>query len=166
MRIIFLVSVPVSATEFLKPLGFPKWWDDNGVFCYVNKVIFGKHLRMGAGSQWSQPWDQRLELSVPPPWPQGREEPLKIDLNRQWPMSYSVMPVYRSLHKPPRTGFRERPSWWAHGDLGRVGSVLSPHTSSCTCLLSGCCWVLSFYDTLVNIVNRIFLWVLWVTWAN
>lgn len=28
------------------------------------------------------------------------------------------------------------------------------------------CSVLSFYNTLVNLVNRIFLWVLWVTWAN
>lgn len=25
------------------------------VICYVNEVIFGKHLRMGDGCQWSQP---------------------------------------------------------------------------------------------------------------
>lgn len=37
----------------------------NSVFCYVNEVTFGKHWRMGASGQCSQPRIRALEL--PPP---------------------------------------------------------------------------------------------------
>lgn len=50
----YLVLDPVPGTELLKPLNFPKRWSYKGVFCHVNEVIFGEHLRMGTGCQWSQ----------------------------------------------------------------------------------------------------------------
>ena len=56
-KYIYLILVPVSATEFLKPLNFLGAESHRGVFCYVNEVMFGNHLRMGSGCQGNQPVD-------------------------------------------------------------------------------------------------------------
>ena len=39
------------------PLNFVRVESDKSVFCCVNKVTVGKHLRTEAGCQWNQPFD-------------------------------------------------------------------------------------------------------------
>ena len=54
---------PICGTEFLKSFEI----SDTGVFCYVNEVILGTHLRMGAGCQGNQPCDLKVgTLSLTP----------------------------------------------------------------------------------------------------
>lgn len=55
IRNIYLVFVPISSTELLKPWGFLEDENDQGISCYVNEMTFGMHLRMGAGYQGNQP---------------------------------------------------------------------------------------------------------------
>lgn len=50
-----LIIGPISGTELLKPLEFPKWDSDKGIFCYVDEVAYGPHLRMEAGGMGNQP---------------------------------------------------------------------------------------------------------------
>ena len=68
---IFLICIWFSSSPWLtllKPLEFPKCVEsDKGVFCYVNKMTFGKQLRMPAGFQVILGLIRRLELSVPAP---------------------------------------------------------------------------------------------------
>ena len=56
-----LIIDPISSTELLKSLEFPKWDRDKGIFCYVNEVAFGPHLRMEAGhgepTLWLKGWN-------------------------------------------------------------------------------------------------------------
>ena len=58
---------PVADTELLKPLEFPVRRKDKGVFCYVNKVTLGKHLRMGLVAWGTNLVSRGLEFSVPLP---------------------------------------------------------------------------------------------------
>ena len=55
---------PISGTELLKHLEFSVMRAIIGVFCYVNEVAFGNHLRMRAGCQESQPLIRGLEFST------------------------------------------------------------------------------------------------------
>ena len=57
---------PLLRHRVHKPLEFPKWWEHKSVFCYVNEVTLGLHLRMGAGCRENQPWDQRVGIFSPP----------------------------------------------------------------------------------------------------
>ena len=59
---------PISGTELLKTLGIPRDENNKSVSCYVNEVIFGKHLRLGAGCQEHQAselrgWNFHSQLS-------------------------------------------------------------------------------------------------------
>ena len=74
IRSMYLVFVPISYTKFLKPLEFPLMKSNKGVFCYVNKVTLGKHLKMGASCQWGQPRDQRVGTFTHTSQPPGRED--------------------------------------------------------------------------------------------
>ena len=51
---IYLVFITVSGTELLKSLEFPKWESYKIVFCYVNEMTFGTHLKVWAGYQENQ----------------------------------------------------------------------------------------------------------------
>ena len=56
----YLLFILVPYIEFLKLRGEES---DQGVFCYLSEVTFGKpqvHLRMGAGCQGDQPRDYRV----------------------------------------------------------------------------------------------------------
>lgn len=59
-----LDSIPARVP---KTLGISCNENTKGVFCYVNEVVFGGHLREGAGCWWSQPVIRVLELPVLPP---------------------------------------------------------------------------------------------------
>lgn len=59
---IYLIFISVSGSEVLKPLGFPNWWEHKRVFCYVDKVTLGLHLRMGLVAAWTNHLIRRLEL--------------------------------------------------------------------------------------------------------
>ena len=50
----YILFIPVSCTELLKPSEFLINENDKGVFCYISEVTFELHLRMGAGCQWNQ----------------------------------------------------------------------------------------------------------------
>ena len=80
IRNTYLVSVPVSGTEHLKPSEFPK----RGVFHYVNEVTLGKYLRVGA-TRGTNPVIRELEASVSPQLP-GRAEGLKIEFKHWGPV--------------------------------------------------------------------------------
>ena len=56
------------------PWDFLNVESDKGIFCSVNEVTFGKHLRVGAGCQWSQPCDQRVGTFSPTSCPPSGEE--------------------------------------------------------------------------------------------
>lgn len=40
IRTVYLVFIPVSSTELLKPFEFPNDEREKGVFCYANEVAF------------------------------------------------------------------------------------------------------------------------------
>lgn len=44
-------SFTVPSTELLNPWDFLGIESHNSVFCYVNEITFGKHLRIGADCQ-------------------------------------------------------------------------------------------------------------------
>lgn len=55
---IFLIFIHISWLTHPKTLRISQVLRaEKGVFFYVNKVVFGKHLRMKARCQWSQPCD-------------------------------------------------------------------------------------------------------------
>lgn len=63
-----IISVhPISGIEFLTLLDFLSVESNKGVFCYVNKVTFRKHLGGGWLSGEPTNWITGLELSVSPP---------------------------------------------------------------------------------------------------
>lgn len=54
----FLLSwCSVSGTEFLNPWNFLIDEIDKYIFCYINEVTLGEHLKMGAACQENQPCD-------------------------------------------------------------------------------------------------------------
>ena len=57
----------VSGTEFLKPL------ENVSDGSFVKEVTFEPHLRMGAGCQENQLWDQRVVTFGATPHPPGRK---------------------------------------------------------------------------------------------
>ena len=83
----------ISGSELLNPFQFPKWWEQPSYHFYVNEVTLRRHLRMGAGCQETQPWDQRLELSVlPPTLTSGEGRGTGSWISHQWPKILSAMP--------------------------------------------------------------------------
>lgn len=46
-------SIILPGSQLPTPLEFPKCWEDQCIFCYVNEATLGKSLRMGAGCWWS-----------------------------------------------------------------------------------------------------------------
>lgn len=116
--------------------------DERGkvVFCYVNEVTFGPHLRMGAGCRGANLVIRGLELSVPPPsiWREERgsgltPSPVAVEL-----VSHAC--VMKPPCKPKRTGLRGLLGWGTHGDLARVvhgsghgSSTLFPIPSPARC---------------------------------
>lgn len=95
---------PHAGTESLKPLDFLSE-DSNykGIFRYVNKVTFRMPLtlewRLVASwkpTRWLEGRNfqsRPLHFTFPTPWPLGREEGLEIEVNHQWPMMWSIMPM-------------------------------------------------------------------------
>ena len=129
--------VPISGTEFLKPLEFRECWDD---FCYVvTEVVPWKHLRMGPGCQGNQLIVWRIGTVIPISWPPGREKGWRLG---HWPMTNDLIKhayVMKPPEKPKRMGFRELLGWWILGDLERGVYVekaqklqdLSPYLALC-----------------------------------
>ena len=60
---IYLVFVPVFDKELLKLLDSSEKYNQ-GIFCYVNDEILGKHLRMGTGCLKNNHMIRGLTLSV------------------------------------------------------------------------------------------------------
>lgn len=54
---IYLVFVPCLRLSFKKPGNFLSDENNKGVFCLVNEVTSGQHLRVGPGCQENQPCD-------------------------------------------------------------------------------------------------------------
>lgn len=60
---IFIFLTYIWSLSTIPDLQLPKRWNflsvesDEGVFCYVNKVTFGKHAEIGPGCQGSRPYD-------------------------------------------------------------------------------------------------------------
>lgn len=44
---------PISSTEILKPLEFPKWFERPGVFCHVNEATVGMPPCHKKDGDWS-----------------------------------------------------------------------------------------------------------------
>lgn len=77
----------------------------NGVFCYVDEVIFGKplgNLRMGSGCQGNQPVLLWLKLSVSPPYLQREER--GREFNGRW-FNQSCLCNWASM-KTPKKGIQ------------------------------------------------------------
>lgn len=149
-----LAFVQVPGTEFPKPLEFPKWGEIMA-FCYVTRVTFFRKSPKEGG--WL-PGDPTLRLGGwnfqsqqrPPPSPPRRGEALEIKLNCRRPMTSSIMPIQRSLHKNPQeqSSASSRPAdawreWPAEGPEARCPAPL-PHALPWAALPSGCSWVAFF----------------------
>lgn len=125
---------------------------NQGIFCHVYEVTFGKHLLMGLVASRTNFVIRGLELAVllSPLW---RERGCcRLNYYHQWWIQ-SIMPPLNL----ERMGFKEFLGWWTHGNKRRVvprrghGSSMSfPSTLSSASLPSGCLWVTSFYNKLVS----------------
>lgn len=47
------------------PWTFLSFQSDKVVFCFVNEVTFGRHLRVGTVCQWTQPCDEKVRTFSP-----------------------------------------------------------------------------------------------------
>lgn len=62
-----MIIVPLPGKELLKALEFSKYGEHRDVFCYVNEVTFGGHLKMGMVINGAKQVIRGLEISVPLP---------------------------------------------------------------------------------------------------
>ena len=83
--IICFFAHPLPGTDFLKTSEFSKA-NDQGVFCYANKVTFGPCLRMGPDCLRLEGWTFQSH-------PQDLQAGEK-GFNHQWPVISSIMRMY------------------------------------------------------------------------
>ena len=166
-----MVFIPVPGTELLKPLNFLSVKSNKGVFCYVNEVTLGKHLRMGLVVRGTKLMIGGLKLSHPSSWPPpGRGQGLQIEFNCQWPMSYISHDYVESLHKTPKGQGSELFHIGEHTEIGERGTpgegmeALCPFPIPCPVHLA----VPEFCPFIINqwSSKKMFLWVLWATLPN
>lgn len=74
-----MVFNPIPSTKRLKPLEVLSDESDKDVFCYINEMTFGKHLRMGTGFQGNQTYDWKVGTFSPTPWPAEKGEELEVE---------------------------------------------------------------------------------------
>ena len=88
-KYIFALHPLFPAQSSKNPWNFPSEERDKVVFCCVNEVAFGKHLRVRAGCQESQPGDYCpyvVTQSCPTleaPWTITHQAPLSTGFSRQ-----------------------------------------------------------------------------------
>lgn len=73
-----IVFIPFPGTECL---GISCDEKQQGAFCYVMELTFGKYLRMATGCHGRQPSDKRVGTFSPTPWPPGRGEGLEVEFS-------------------------------------------------------------------------------------
>lgn len=156
IRNINLVFVPISGTDLLKPLRFPKWTECQGVFCYVTEVTFftriwGWRLFSRRTNHVLRRWEfsdlssSSSQLFLLPSL--SREEKKAGDWV-QIPISSDLINNEASIKKQ-KDEFRELLGWWSHGDVGRVVWLERAWKLAALplCVLpSSCFWVLSFHN--------------------
>ena len=135
-----------------KTLGLPRD-ETEKVFCCVRGDLW-KHLRPGAGCQWSQPWFRGVGLSVSPchthaSWEgRGAGDWVQSHNSQRFNQSH----LYNEAFVIPKgMGYGERPVWWTCGGAGKAARH-TEHTPSPgpfhLPLPSGQPWVMSPCDKL------------------
>lgn len=111
--IIYLVCVPVSDTEVLKPLEFPVIRMIK-VFCYANEQFWKAPEGQGLLASGTNHMIGGLVSPTPPP--QGEKLEVGQGFNQSWSCDEASI-------KSKRLGFGEFPCWWRWGGWWVVLSV-------------------------------------------
>ena len=91
------VFVPISATELLKPSECPVMRVIKNIFCYVNEVFWGPHLRMGLVAKETKHVIRGLALSFQTPNLWGGERSWRLN---QSPVANELI-NHAYVTKPP-----------------------------------------------------------------
>ena len=127
------------------PWNFLSVESDKGIFCFINEVTFGKHLRMRAGLSQS-PCDWRVGIFNPHPLTScGGRGPESIANGQRFNQSWLCNEVSIKTQEE----WVQRPSrlvnTWRFGESGWSFPYHLPSAS----LPSGSSWVIFFYNKLV-----------------
>ena len=111
----YLVLVPISGTELLKPLEFFKWWEPTKVYFVMLTRWLLQTPKDGGWLPWEPTmwWEGWTFQSHPRPLGRGELAANGQRFNQLCLRNEASM-------KTQRTGFRgELPGWWTHGAAGR-----------------------------------------------
>ena len=155
LRKIYLVLVPISGTELLKLLEFPKWWVIKVSFVIYNKLVsttpsllmrwFLEALKDGGWlpgepTMGLEGWN--FQSHPPDLWGGERGWRLSSITNGQW-FNQSWL-CNETCIKTQKDGFGELLGWWTPGN-DKSERMDTPHPSTCLVLGVSSIWLFLTY---------------------